>query len=165
VVRLAGAFYDYEGYGPFGDGTFDAIDKGMAVEEVVGESTIVAMAGDVASFEPPLPGGDVAYRGDGSTIPQDGDPVTARAGAAGFGFARVLVGDDGERMVPHYEAVDVASDNRILPQSEWVSEHTFATTCVDPRIHAVLVHRPLPVRLSRERSWGTTDAVMAETWW
>jgi hypothetical protein len=165
VVRRTGAFYDYEGYGPFGDGTFDAIDKGMPIEEVVGESTIVAMAGDVATFEPPLPSGDVAYRGDGSTIPQNGDPVTARAGAAGFGFARVLVGDDGERMVPHYEAVDVASDNRILPQDAWVSEHAFTTTCADPQIHAVLVHRPLPVRLSRERSWGTTDAVMAEAWW
>ena len=109
--------------------------------------------------------GIVAYRGDGATIPQDGDPVSARAGAAGFGFARVLVSDEGERMVPHYEAVDVASDNRILPLDAWVSEHTFATTCADPQIHAVLVHRPLPVQLSRERSWETTDAVMAEAWW
>jgi hypothetical protein len=164
VVRLTGSFYDYEGYGPFGDGTFDPLGKGMPVEEVVGESAIVAIDGDVATFDPPLPVGDVAYRGDGGAL-QDGDPVTARAGAAGFGFARVLVGDDGTRMVPHYEAVDVASDNRILPQGAWVSEHTYATPCADPQIHAVLVHRPLPVQLSRERGWQTSDAVMAEVWW
>jgi hypothetical protein len=101
VVRRTGDSYDYEGYGPFGDGTFDVTAQGMPVEEVVGESAIVAMAGDVATFDPPLPAGDVAYRGEGSTIPQDGDPVTARAGAAGFGFARVLVSDEGERMAPH----------------------------------------------------------------
>jgi hypothetical protein len=137
----------------------------MPVEEAVGESTIVAMNGDVRTFDRPLPDGDVAYRGDGIGVPQNGDPVSARAGAPGFGFARVLVSEQGERMVPHYAAVDVASDNRILPQGAWVSEHTFATTCADPQIHAVLVHRPLPVDLARERGWDAADAVMAEAWW
>jgi hypothetical protein len=77
----------------------------------------------------------------------------------------VLVDVDGTRMVPHYAAVDAASDNRILPLEGWVSEHTFASTCADPEVHAVLVHRPLPLELVRERGWDTSDAIMAEAWW
>ena len=63
VVRQTGAWHDYTGFGPFGDGTFDAAAKGMPVEEVVGASVITAMNGDVATFDAPLPAGDVAYRG------------------------------------------------------------------------------------------------------
>ena len=37
VIQRPGEHYDYEGFGPFGDGTFSAAQKGMPVEKVVGE--------------------------------------------------------------------------------------------------------------------------------
>jgi hypothetical protein len=162
VVRRTGAWWDYVGHGPFGDGTFDPAAKGMPVEDAVGEATIVAIAGDVASFDRTLPAGDVAYRGRGAGLPADGEPITPRAGAPGFAFARVLVAPDGRRMVPHFLAVDVASDNRLLPQQTWTSTHRFATTCEDPQVRAVLLHRPLPPELASERAYDVREAVMAE---
>ncbi len=149
VVTRAG-HHDYEGYGPFGDGTFDLEARGLPIESVVGSSTIMAMAGDVATFDAPLPAGDVAHLGD----------ERARAGAPGFAFARVLVGPEGGRMVPHHRAVDVASDNRILPGRSWSSSHTFASPCAEPTVSATLLHRPYPVSLERERGWVDRDQVM-----
>ena len=84
------------------------------------------------------------------------------AGRPGFGFARVLVGAGGERMVPHFAAVDVASDNRLLPQQSWTSEHQFQTPCEDPEVIARLIHRPYPLALARERGWEPADQVMVE---
>ncbi|MFZ5475289.1 MAG: hypothetical protein ACOZNI_00825 [Myxococcota bacterium] len=162
VVRRTGAFHDYAGFGPFGDGTFPAAEKGMPIEEVVGEATVVAVEGDVVTLDRALPEGDVAYRGEAASLPIDGDEALAVAGAPGFAFARVLVGADGARMVPHFVAVDVASDNRLLPQESWTSTHTFAATCADPEVHAVLVHRAYPLDLARERGWALTESVMTE---
>src|SRR5262249_49283813 len=34
VIKRTGGFHDYRGFGPFGDGRFDAAAKGMLVEEV-----------------------------------------------------------------------------------------------------------------------------------
>ncbi len=93
-------------------------------------------------------------------MPTDGDPATARAGAPGFAFAKVLVGRDGARMVPHFLAVDIASDNRLLPGASWTSEHVFATTCADPTIHATLVHRAYPLALATQRGWRIVESVM-----
>ena len=36
VVARTGQHHDYTGHGPFGDGTFDAVAKGLPVEHVVG---------------------------------------------------------------------------------------------------------------------------------
>src|SRR5690606_447275 len=98
--------------------------------------------------------GDVAYRVD-----LDGPTL---AGAAGTGFARVLVGADGDRMVPHFLAVDVASDNRLLPGGAAETTHRFAAPCADPEVRATLIHRAVPLALARERGWATDDAVMVE---
>lgn len=152
VVRRTGAFHDYVGHGPFGDGTFDAAAKGLPIEEVVGEAVVVSVDGDVPTFDRALPDGDVAYRGRGDHL----------AGAPGFAFARVLVGADGRRMVPHFAAVDVASDNRLLPQQSYTTTHRFAATCEDPVVHAVLVHRAYPPGLVDERGWTATSSVMVE---
>jgi hypothetical protein len=65
-------------------------------------------------------------------------------------------------MVPHHRAVDVRSDDRLMPQARWTSTHTFASPCADPEAHAVLVHRPLPWGLASERRWPVVDAVIAE---
>jgi hypothetical protein len=162
VVRRPGGFLDYEGYGPFGDGTFDAVAKGMPIEEVVGESRITSVSADMPSFDAPLPAGDVAYRVDGAGLPANGAAGSAWAGAPGFGFARVMTAADGRRMVPHFLAADIASDNRILPQQSVTTEHRFATMCANPSIVAVLLHRAYPLELARERGWKLIEQVIAD---
>ena len=161
VVTWTGDHYDYEGFGPFGDGTFDSAQKGMPVEHVVGEVPFVE-GDDGVALGGPLPEGDVAYRAESSGYPADGDVARARAGAPGFAFARVLAGADARRMVPHFLAVDVVSDNRLMPGASWTSVHRFASPCAKPIARAALVHRAFPLPLARERQWELTESVMAE---
>ena len=157
VVRRTGDFHDYQGFGSFGDGTFSAAQKGMSVEVVAGFAVITAVDEDgEVVFDRPLPGGDVAYR----TRP--GASHDAMAGAPGFGFARVMVGVDGEQMVPHFAAVDVVSDNRLMPQQAWTSTHIFEATCDAPEVQATLLYRPYPLGLAQERGWRFEDTIMAE---
>ena len=73
----------------------------------------------------------------------------------------MLVGADGQPMVPHFAAVDVASDNRLMPTASWTSTHRFSTACDDPTVEARLLHRPAPLALAQERQWDLRDAVMA----
>jgi hypothetical protein len=164
VVRVVvdAGFVDYEGFGPFGDGSFDPAQKGLPQLRVVGQATIVDVVGDVVTFDVPLPAGDVAYRG--RTDAFTGDPLDAAAvaGAPGFAFARVLADADGAHSVPHHRAVDIVSDNRILPQQEWSSTHEFALTCADPIVDAILVHRAYPIELAAERGWSNPQQVMVE---
>lgn len=156
VVRRPGAFHDYQGHGPFSD-RFDAPAKGLPVEHVAGHARVTAVDPDGAvAFDRPLPDGDVAYR-----VSADSEE-SAAAGAPGFAFARVLVDADGARMVPHHAAVDVASDNRLLPQASWTSEHRFAAPCAEPVARAVLTHRAFPFDLARARGWTNVDTVMAD---
>ncbi|MCC6619895.1 MAG: hypothetical protein IT385_01490, partial [Deltaproteobacteria bacterium] len=121
IVKLSDDYRDYDGVGPFASpargGRFTAAEKGLRREALAGERTIVAVDGDVVTLDRPLPDGDVAYRLPPATA--DAGPVPALAGAPGFAFARVLVGADGARMVPHFLAVDVASDNRLAPGLTW----------------------------------------------
>jgi hypothetical protein len=149
VVRRTGAWHDYAGFGPFGDGRFDAEAKGLPVEHVVGSAVLNA---DGRPDEP-LPEGDFAYRlrGDGP-----------RAGRAGVAFARVLAGTTGDLMVPHHAAVDVVSDNRLAPQQSWVSTHRFEGACETPTITARLWHRPYPLGLGQSRGWPKHDQLMFE---
>jgi hypothetical protein len=164
VVRVVAddGFVDYAGFGPFGDGTFDVAQKGLAKLRVVGQATITAVNGDVVTFDAPLPVGDIAYRG--RPDPFEGDPQLAEplAGAPGFAFARVLADASGNTMVPHHRAVDIVSDNRILPQTQWSSTHEFALACADPVVDALLVHRAYPVELARERGWAPVQQIMVE---
>ncbi|MFZ5479960.1 MAG: hypothetical protein ACOZNI_24560 [Myxococcota bacterium] len=164
AVRRTGEWVDYEGFGAFGDGTFSAEEKGLPVEEVVGSANVVAVAGDTVTLDAELPAADVYYRGEPAQ-PTDGADAAMVAGAPGFAFARVLVDAAGERMVPHFLAVDVASDNRLLPQAAWTTEHVFAASCDAPEVHATLVHRAWPPGLARARGWALTESVMAEAWW
>lgn len=161
VTRLTGAWLDYSGYGAFGDGTFSAAQKGLAEEVLVGEVRITAIAEDgEVTTDAPLPSGDRVYLGDAGW-PSD-NTALALAGAPGFAWARVLADATGARMVPHHRAVDVVSDNRLLPQAKQTLTHTFAASCEDPRAEAVLVWRPLPLELAQERGWAPADRVMAE---
>ena len=163
VIRRTGAYYDYPGYGPFGDGRFSIEHKGMPVEEVVGSARILDVQGDLVTLDTALPAGDIAYLMDDAAWPTDGGAGGDWAGAAGFAFARVLADASGRRMVPHFLAVDVVSDNRILPARGWQSVHVFdvgAPGCAVPEVRAALVHRAYPSDLARERGWPLTDGML-----
>jgi hypothetical protein len=163
VVSISAEWHDYTGFGPFGEGGFTPEEKGMPVEAIVGSSIVTAVAGDQVTLDQPLPAGDVAYRGDPDVFAVEADGSARNvAGAPGFAFARVLVDPDGTRMAPHFRAVDVASDNRILPQDTWSSTHEFESPCAEPTVRAVFVHRPYPSREARERGWSYTEALVAE---
>ena len=145
---------DYVGFGPFGDGRFSVADKGIPRDARVWTRTVTAVQSDgTVELDGPLLDADFAYR---LSLPEE------LAGTSGFGFARVLVDQNGERMVPHFMAVDVVSDNRLLPQTEFVSEHQFESSCASPRVTARLIHRPYPLNLARERGWEVNDQVMTE---
>lgn len=161
VVRREG-WIDYPGFGRFGDGSFDAEAKGLPTDEFVADVEITGVDGDVVTLAAPLPPGDVAYRVRASGLPSDGDESSGAAGAPGFGFARVTAAADGRTMVPHFLAVDIASDNRLMPQQEWTSTHRFAAPCDEPTVQAVLVHRAWPLELARERGWDSRESVMVE---
>lgn len=163
VLRETGDWLDYTGPGPFGDGRFDTIAKGMPIEVLAGESEITAVDSEGrVSLSAPLPEGDRAVRveADGG-LPEDGDPARAWSGAPGFAYSRVLVGPDGARNVPHFRAVDVVSDNRLPAGQSWTTVHRFAATCEHPVVEAVLVHRAYPLELAAERGWALTESVMA----
>ncbi len=155
VVERRGDWHDYEGFGPFGNGQFSMEEKGMPVEIVVGEATILSVSGDTVIFDQELPNGDIAYR---TTAASGG--AAPIAGRAGFGFARVLTDAAGARMVPHFLAVDVASDNRLLPGDSYTTEHRFRADCADPEVTATLVHRAYPYALAMERGWVLVDSVL-----
>ena len=149
VIRFTGEYWDYAGYGRFGDGSLGAEERGMPVEEAVGATRVVSVDSGVVTLDGELPDGDLAYLGD---------DVRAWAGAAGFGFAKVLTAADGRRMVPHFEAVDVASDNRLLPQYTWTGTHGF-TDCDAPASTTSVIHRAYPLSLALERGWDVGDTI------
>jgi len=161
VVTLGDGYHDYAGYGPFGDGRFSAEEKGMPIEEYLGEVEILSVNDGVVTLSGDLPDGDKVYRVNPG--PKDGELASqGMAGAPGFGFARVLGDAEGRIMVPHYLANDVVSDNRLLPQQSWTSSHQFAVDCEQPRVHARLLYRAYPLELARERGWQLEDQVMTE---
>lgn len=169
VVARSGTFHDPPGWGPFGEGRFSPEQKGMPVETVVGAAQIVAVEGDLVTFNTPLPAGDLAYRVDEavdrSAWPAPGDPATAAAGGPGFAFARITVDPDGVRHGASHRAVDIASDNRLPPGQSWTSEHQFELEgCAEPRIGALLTWRAYPVALAREKAWSNPERVLVQTW-
>ena len=174
-VVQQGDWLDYAGFGPFGavpfNGvTFRADQKGVRAETWAGEVEILAVDTDgTARLSGDLPIGDIAYRlpaAEGTD--SAGGERGMLAGAPGWMFMRLLGGaggaDDpaGVRGVPHHLAVDVISDNRLMPGAEWISTHWFAATCADPVVRARLIHRNIPVALAEERGAERVDQVMVE---
>ncbi|MEQ9324964.1 MAG: hypothetical protein RIF41_37700, partial [Polyangiaceae bacterium] len=111
-----------------------------------------------------LQAGDVLFLGDptsGATA--DGSVARALAGAPGYAYARVLTDSAGSRHVPHYRAVDIASDNRIPPGTATQTTHRFAVdpSCTDVTVRAEVLYRPHPVGLAGERAWDARDYVIA----
>ena len=111
----------------------------MPIEEVVGHATVLDVNGDVVELDAALPEGDFAYRVESLALPEDGESPLSQAGAPGFAFARVMLDAEGNRMSPSFIAIDIASDNRLLPQASWATTHRFETTCESPQVHARLM--------------------------
>ena len=62
-----------------------------------------------------------------------------------------------------YKATDIASDNRIAPGNNVLSEHRFSLPpgCDSGTIKATLLYRPIPLNLARQRGWESKDHVIA----
>jgi hypothetical protein len=159
VVARPGGFYDYAGVEPFVPQRMTPAQRGLPVERVVGEVEVLALSEDgEAVFSAPLPDGDEAY-----LVRDEPGRAPFLAGSPGFAFARVLVDAQGQAQAPHFVAVDVASDNRLMPQAAWTSSHEFdAAACPDPQVRAQLFYRPYPRWLADQKRWEVQDVLMAE---
>ena len=99
----------------------------------------------------------------------DGNDAKSLAGLSGYAFSKVLVDSEGNRHVPHYKAIDIASDNRIAPGSNRITEHSFQIDpeCSSGQVRAQLLYRPIPLSLAVPRGWEAKDYVIAssvESW-
>jgi hypothetical protein len=166
AVRPTGDFIEYQGPGAFRDPAWTAQDKGLAETSPLG-SVAVAQT-DAATLELAtaldLADGDVLFLGEAAGFPVEGAASAALAGAAGVDFAKVLIDADGQLQAPHYRAVDIVRDNRLLPYEAATSEHRFALPdgCVEVTAKAALVYRRYPLLLARERGWDAVDHVFFE---
>jgi hypothetical protein len=168
VVRATGMFDDYSGIGFFADPALTPAQKGIPIRAPVGEATVISASGGVITLGSALPvqPGDTVFLGEPEAWPPvDGMVAPALAGAVGESFARTLVDPLGQRGVPHYRAIDMVSDNRIGPLAKATTTHAFAIPagCASATITAVVVYRPLPLALSRQRGWDARDYVIATT--
>lgn len=165
VVRFArptGAWVDYAGPGTdaFSDETLEAEDKGIEELEYLGELAVSSVSGDeivLAGAPPELLDGDRVFL----------DTTEDHAGAPGWLFGKVLVDADGARGVPHYRAVDVASDNRIAADDRVSTAHRFALPTGELVVTATLLRRTHAMTVARPYGWDPEDAVVstAEASW
>jgi hypothetical protein len=165
-VRPSGAYVDYPAVGPFANPALGPEEKGMEIALPLGEADVVGVDGSLVTLSAAVPAepGDLVFAGDPAPANWiDGGASRALAGAAGFAFARVMVDPAGARFVPHYRAVDIASDNRLPPQIEVTTQHGFAIPagCASATVKATLLYRPLPLAWARERRWDAKDYVVA----
>jgi len=154
-VRSSGDWDDYEGPGT---GSFEGLavsEKGIPLEHVLGERTVLSVSGDTAHLDEPPP--DL----------QDGDRVYLvgpddAAGAPGWLYGKVLVDAEGRHGVAQYRAVDMASDNRIAPDSTASSSHRFALPASgELTVTAVLVARRYASTVANRYGWDPEDDELA----
>ncbi|NCG20163.1 MAG: hypothetical protein GWP91_14235, partial [Rhodobacterales bacterium] len=82
VLRQTGSFVDYNGaFGPFGDGTFSAAEKGIEELQLVGVRTILAVDAGTVTLNAPLPLGELAVLGTGGPLPTNGETSRPWSGA------------------------------------------------------------------------------------
>lgn len=162
-MRRAG-WYDYDGFGRFGDGSFSPEEKGLERWEWLGQAVVLAVAenGEVGLDTAAPDGAERSYLISAPSWPEDGEISRGMAGLPGFSFARVLVDAEGNEGVPHHLATDVRADNRLLPQASYTTEHQFLSTCEAPEVRAILLHRAYPVSTAERYGWAGVDQVMAE---
>lgn len=160
--RASDSWIDYKGPGPFGNGQFDARQKGLRNMEYVGESTVVAQMQDgTVRLDRPLPTGYIAVLGEPAR-PEQGAPRML-SGAPGFAFGRVFVDQHGKLNVPSFRAVDIRSDNRIPAQGMVQTKHVFPSTCdTDLQVEGTLLYRSFPPSWIRHWRWERDDRVMMQ---
>jgi hypothetical protein len=166
VVRPTGSYDDYRGVGFFADPTLTPAEKGIEILAPVGEAVISAVTAGGATLASAIAAqpGDLVYVVDSFAWPPiDGAPALALAGRPGWSFARTLLDPAGARGVPHYRAVDILSDNRLMPGVTATTTHAFAIPagCAKADVEALLLFRGIPLALARERGRDTEDAVVA----
>ncbi len=166
IVRETGQWIDYPGIGFFANVALGPADKGLPLRAPVGETRIVSVTNGVLTVDQVILAqpGDIVWLGDETQSDfADGASSLALAGLAGQSFARVLVDAAGERLVPHYKAVDVVSDNRLPPLEPVLTTHLFALPagCSSVMVTATVLYRPVPVHFGRLRGWETRDWVAA----
>jgi hypothetical protein len=183
LLRTDG-WVDYRGFGPFGDGVFSGPELGLPNEQFVAElivwqasqgggpvqltrtvdadgTPIAPDAGEIAAIAALIGRADQSLLvARPSAIPDRDRPMQMWGGYPGFMFARVMASEAGELQVPHYRAVDVARDNRLLPQEDFTTTHIFQVNCEQPVVTATLVHRRFPFWLNQQRAWETNDRIM-----
>ena len=166
AVLPTGDYDDYDGIGLFAGSTLSAADKGLPIDAPGGEAVVLSVDNDALILDAALPvaSGDLLYLGDAWGGAVDGADALHLAGLPGYTFSRVLLDSSGERHVPHYRAVDMASDNRIAPGGSARTTHTFALpgACVEGAVTATVLYRPLPLKLASERGWSAADHVIAQ---
>jgi primosomal replication protein N len=157
-TRPTGSWDDYDGPGtaPFSSEERSAEDKGMAPEDFLGEVAVSFLEGD-----------ELTLAGDAPQL-QEGDRVyvtaeTDYAGAPGWVYAKILVDADGARGVPHYRAVDVASDNRIAPGGSASSTHRFPLQSGSLTIEATLIRRDRAAPVAEIYGWTVDDETITTT--
>lgn len=168
-VRAGGTFDDYPAPARYGALGLPPEEKGMPVLEPVAAAAVVGTdGGSLLLAEAPagVAEGDRVYLGAaGKEFAAVGDEAEAApyAGLPGYAFAKVLVDAGGGRDVPHYRAVEVASDNRLPPGVTVSTPHVFAAPGDggEVTVGAVLLYRPAPWGLAAERGWDLGDHVMA----
>jgi hypothetical protein len=168
VVRPTGTFDDYAGVGFFANPALTPPQKGLEIRTPVGEAQVISTSGGVLTLGAALAlqAGDQVFLGEPEAWPPvDGMVAPALAGSVGYSFARTLVDPLGQRGVPHYRAIDMVSDNRIAPQAVATTTHAFAIPpgCPSATLTAVVVYRPIPLGLGRQRGWDARDYVIATT--
>ncbi len=154
--------YDYTGHGPFGDGQFSVAEKGLPRWRWLDDGVVASVDASGVRVARGVPEGSERAVLIADSFPADGATADPLMGLPGFAFARVLVDANGNEMVPHHLAVDVQSDNRILPSQSFTTEHQFVATCDVPEVHAILVHRAYPWSVAQSYGWTLTDSVMDE---
>lgn len=167
-VRPSGQYDDYLGaVGLFAGKTLSPEQKGMEIHVPVAEATVLSVNGGVITLDqaPNAQSGDTVYLGEPRAVgAADGEAVRALAGASGYTFARVMLASNGARQVPHYRAVDIASDNRIPPGKTATTTHSFSLdpSCSDATARVVVLYRPLPLQEAALRGWDAKDYLIAE---
>ena len=150
---------DYNGIPPFETGgRFSPNEKGIYDDQWAGESTLVANDNGQKIWSPALASATHYFVVE---------PTHSRllAGKPGSGFARVMLGTNGERYVPHYKAIDVASDNRLAPGQAVTTTHLFETNCETPRFSAKLFYRNSPAQWMQSYGWPYDETLMTEAVW
>jgi hypothetical protein len=157
-VRPTGTWDDYEGPGTGHFSSLSAEEKGLPVTTVLGEVAIRTVGGGAVTLaaEPPtLEAGDIAYLVDGDDA----------AGAPGWLFAKVMVDAQGARGVAHFQAVDIASDNRLGFGTSSTSSHRFPLPAAGGSltVSARLLTRDYAAPIAHRFGWDTGDEQVAQS--